>query len=111
MKKEKLQQQNFNHMFLLLNSGAYGTTFGHTPLSFNSLAPGQFEWNFTHEIFKQILVIHGWGISGEIALIMNVTGLHWWSVNTGSGNGLVPSGNKSLPEPMLTQISVAISHH
>ena len=24
--------------------------------------------------------------------------------NIGSGNGLVPSGNKPLPEPMLTQI-------
>ena len=29
-------------------------------------------------------------------------------VNIGSGNGLVPSGNKPLPEPMLTQIYVAI---
>ena len=48
------------------------------------------------------LVIDGWGISCEIAL--NVTGLHWWSVNIGSGNGLVPSGSKPLPEPMLTQI-------
>ena len=38
---------------------------------------------------------------------MNATRLHWWlvnTVNTGSGNGLVPSGNKPLPEPMLTQI-------
>ena len=35
---------------------------------------------------------------------MNVTGPHWWSVNIGSGNGLVPSGNKPLPEPMLAQI-------
>ena len=26
-------------------------------------------------------------------------------------NGLVPSGNKPLPEPMLTQISVAIWQH
>ena len=31
---------------------------------------------------------------------MNVTGLHRWSVNIGSGNGLVQSGNKPLPEPM-----------
>ena len=37
---------------------------------------------------------------------MNVTGLQWWSVTIGSGNGLVPSGNKPLPEPMLTPISV-----
>ena len=38
-------------------------------------------------------------------------GLNWWSVNIGSGNGLVPSGNKPLPEPMLTQISVTIRCH
>ena len=36
---------------------------------FNSLAPGKFEWNFRHVIFKQILVIDGWGICCEIALI------------------------------------------
>ena len=30
---------------------------------------GKFEWNFRHVIFKQILVIDGWGISCEIALI------------------------------------------
>ena len=52
----------------------------------------------------------GWGISCEIVLI-------WMSldltddVNIGSGNGLVPSGNKPLPEPMLTQISVTIWRH
>ena len=33
------------------------------------------------------------------------------TVNIGSGNGLVPSGNKPLPEPMLTQISVAKWRH
>ena len=31
--------------------------------------PGKFEWNFRHVIFKHILVIDGWGISCEIALI------------------------------------------
>ena len=31
----------------------------------------KFEWNWRHVIFKQILVIDGWGI----------TGLHWLSVN------------------------------
>ena len=41
-------------------------------------------------------------------ILMNVTGLHWWSVNIGSGNGLVPWGNKPLPEPLLMQIFVAI---
>ena len=32
-------------------------------------------------------------------------------VSFGSGNGLVPSGTKPLPEPMLTQISFAIQGH
>ena len=36
---------------------------------------------------------------------------HWWTVNIGSGNGLVLSGNKRLPEPMLTQIFVTIWLH
>ena len=38
-------------------------------IGWNSFAPGKFEWNFRYEIFKQILVIYGWGISCEIALI------------------------------------------
>ena len=28
---------------------------------------------------------------------------HWWEVNIGSGNGLVPPGTKPLPEPILTR--------
>ena len=42
---------------------------------------------------------------------MNVTGLCWWQINIGSGNGSLPSGSKPLPEPMLTQIFVTIGHH
>ena len=34
---------------------------------------------------------------------VNATRPHWWLVNIGSGNGLVPSGNTPLPEPILTQ--------
>ena len=30
----------------------------------------------------------------------------WWLFSIGLGNGLVPSGNKTLPEPMLAQIYV-----
>ena len=33
---------------------------------------------------------------------VNATTPHWSLVNIGSGNGLVPSGNKPLPESMLT---------
>ena len=51
-------------------------------LMFNSLAPGKFEGNFKHVIFKQILAIDGWCICCEIALIW-MSGLHWWSVNIG----------------------------
>ena len=39
-------------------------------------------------------------VSGECHRTPLMTGQH------GSGNGLVPSGNKPLPEPMLTQIYV-----
>ena len=35
---------------------------------------------------------------------VNATESHKCEVNIGSGNDLVPSGNKPLPEPMLTQI-------
>ena len=70
---------------------------------FNLLAPRGFEINFRELIFKQILVIDGGSISCEIVLTWTLKDL-----NIGSGNGLVPSGNKPLPEPMLTQFSVAI---
>ena len=43
--------------------------------------------------------------------LINVTGAYWWWVKIGSGDGLVPSGNKPFPEPMLTQISGAIWRH
>ena len=36
---------------------------------------------------------------------MNVTGLYRWWVKVGSGDGLVPSSIKPLPEPQLTHIS------
>ena len=39
------------------------------------------------------------------------TTLHWSLVNNGSDNGLVPSSNKPLHEPMLTHISGAIWRH
>ena len=73
----------------------------HWWLDINSLAPGEFQQNFSYVIFKWILVIDGWGIACEIALIWMSLDL-LWKVNIGSGNGLVSSGNKPLPEPMLT---------
>ena len=37
-------------------------------------------------------------------------GIHSF-VNIGSGNGLVPSGNKPLPEPLMSNIYDTIRHH
>ena len=42
---------------------------------------------------------------------MNDTEPTLWQVNIGFGNGLFPSSNKPLPEPMLIQIYNAIWHH
>ena len=39
---------------------------------------------------------------------VNATRPPWWVVRLGSCNGLVLSGNKTLPEPVLTQIFVVI---
>ena len=38
-------------------------------LGFNSLVPGRFKINFSSVIFNLILVVNGWGISCETALI------------------------------------------
>ena len=42
---------------------------------------------------------------------INGTEPHEWEVKIGSGNGLLPSGNKPLLEPMLTQIYATKWHH
>ena len=39
---------------------------------------------------------------------VNATEPLLWEVNIGSGDGLVPSGNKPLPESMLTQTCIAV---
>ena len=40
-----------------------------TDTKINSLAPRKFEWNFRLVIYKKVLVINGWGLSCEMALI------------------------------------------
>ena len=42
---------------------------------------------------------------------MNATGTYWWEVNIDSGNGLVSSGTKPSPEPMLSEITDADMRH
>ena len=76
----------------------------------NSLAPGRLKWNFRYHFQANS---SNWRLRYLLwnCPQMTVTALHWWSLNIGSGNGLVPSGNKPLSEPMLTQISAAIWRH
>ena len=83
----------------------------------NSLAPGRCCCNLKFVIFKLISRIDISKISFEIALRSaasgerQMTSLMISQYNIGSGNGLVPSGNKPLSEPMLTQIYAAIWCH
>ena len=83
---------------------------GHTLIivsSINQLAPKRSDCNIKFAIFK---LRTKKDISSNSSK-MNATRPHWWSVNLGSGNGLVPSGNKPLPEPMLTKFYDIIWHH
>ena len=41
---------------------------------------------------------------------IDITGSTWWLINIDSGNGLVPSGNKPLPETILTHNCVTSWH-
>ena len=50
-------------------------------------------------------------VSFEIALKWMERDLTDDKSNIGSGNALVPSGNKPLPKPILTQIYVTIWRH
>ena len=68
------------------------------------IGPWEIHWNFRSLIIKLIVKwliteVFLWNFPQVI-----VIGLHWLLVNIGSGNGWVPSGNKPLPEPMLTKI-------
>ena len=75
----------------------------HWPLEdFNDILDEWFSCNLSH----WWLMCHLWNCHQMI-----VTGSYWWYVNIGLGNGLVPSANKPLPEPMLTEIYVAIWRH
>ena len=62
-------------------------------------------------IFQHMLWIKFVSNSWEIAFRWIPQNTFDDKVNIGSGNGLVPSGNKPLAKPMLTHIYVAIWHH
>ena len=76
----------------------------------NSLAPGIYVSNCKNELWITCYVLRSWILLVHYSLV-NTTEHLGWRVNIGSGNGLVPSGNKPLPEAMLTQIYVAIFHN
>ena len=77
----------------------------HESTVFNSLAPGTFQWLviFQASFIDWWLRCLWWNCPQ-----MNVTWHYWWWVNIGSGNGLVTSGTKPLPGPVLTYIYVLI---
>ena len=58
-----------------------------------------------------ILMIGGRSMSYEVALKWTSLDLTNDKINIGLGNVLVPSGNKPLPDPMLTKIYVAVGRH
>ena len=60
----------FSWQIYMPNDREWQKQFGfYNRLSFNSLAPGKFEWNFRYVLFNWILRIDGWWLSCEIALI------------------------------------------
>ena len=63
----------------------------------NSLAPGRYGNNFKSMIFKHIVSKNNLCTRCE-----NIKESWYREVNIGSGNGLLPPGNKPLPAPMLT---------
>ena len=69
----------------------------------NSLAPVRRGCNFQTQIKNTNLL---WNCSQS-----NATKPCWSLANVSSGNGVMPSGNKPLPEPMLTQFYGAIWRH
>ena len=80
----------------------------HETTVFNSFAPGRFEWNFRLVIFQANFIDWWLRCFWWNCPQMNVSGHYWWWVNIGSGNGLVTSGTKPLPGPVLTYIYVLI---
>ena len=77
---------------------------------FDSLAPVRCGCKFRSIIFKLVIQNSCLGTHCEIAL-GRMTLHQYWEVSIGSGYGLVPPGNKRLPELMLTQICIAICRH
>ena len=69
----------------------------------NCLAPGRYCGNL-----KSVIFVYTWQIKH---FLWKLSECHKKKGSIGSGNGLVPLGDKPLPEPMLIQICAAIWRH
>ena len=65
----------------------------------NLLAPGRCSYTLKLVIFKLISRMNMFLWNNPV----NTTRPHWWQANISSRNGLMLSGNKLLPEPILTR--------
>ena len=67
--------------------------------------------NYMNQCWQSYRSPHGVTGPQQIKLEINITGPNFWWFSIGSSNGLVPSGKKSLHEPMLTKLYVSTWHH
>ena len=72
----------------------------------NSLAPGICCCNLKLLIFQTFIRDTYFEHFLWNCPLVNATRLHWWLVSIGSGDGLVPSGIKPLPQPMLIYVTL-----
>ena len=82
--------------FLILLAQKLGTPNSRDSPDVQEKAPGGFDYSLKLVNFKLISTIN------ILSIFYYATKPHWSLVNIDSGNGLVPSGNKPLPKPMLT---------
>ena len=105
---------SFKKMHFKMSSGKWQPfCLGHNLTSslVDSLVPRRFESNFKTSNFQADLSDWWLGYLSWNCPQVIIAGPHWWWVNIGSGNGWVPSGNKLLPEPVLTKTCLTLWHH
>ena len=90
---------------MLLTEGWRQHTLEPNTLTHWSLA-GIYGSNIKSTISNLLYRMIAWALVKSLSV--NAIEAHQWEVNIGLGNGLVPSGSKPLPEPMLIYIYVAI---
>ena len=96
--------------FYCLRCSLYYRFYGNSPCS---LVPGICCGNFRCQTFKHNLKwLPIWTIYVEKSSVeCHIITMMLRYVNNGSGNGLVSSGNRLIPKPMLTKFYDVIWHH